>query len=198
MFTGIIEATGQIIKITSIGKNKRFWIKSAISGELKVDQSLSHNGVCLTVEEADHEVHVATAVAETLKKTSLSGWKEGNIINLERCLMLNSRIDGHLVQGHVDCEATCVSRVDADGSWEFVFEFPKKFYPLLVEKGSVCVDGISLTAFAVSKKHFSVAIIPYTFLHTNIQHLNKGDRVNIEFDLVGKYIMSAIKKSRKI
>ena len=188
MFTGIIEATGQVREVISTGSNKSFWIQSPVSNELKVDQSVSHSGVCLTVEEVAGGLHKVTAIDETLKKTNLASWDTGTIINIERCLAINSRLDGHFVQGHVDVTGTCKKRVEKDGSWEFEFEFPKKFTELIIEKGSIAVNGISLTAFNVKKKSFTVAIIPYTFEHTNIKEITPGDAVNLEFDMVGKYI----------
>ncbi|MBS1914779.1 MAG: riboflavin synthase [Bacteroidetes bacterium] len=188
MFTGIIEATGKVKDIIINGSNTSFVIESPISEELKPDQSLSHNGVCLTVEKISSGTHYVTAIAETLKKTNLGDWKKSNSINLERCLKMDGRLDGHIVQGHVDATAVCTDRKELDGSWEFCFEFPKKFNHLIIEKGSICLNGISLTIFNVTKKHFWVAIIPYTFSHTNMQQLFPGDRVNLEFDIVGKYI----------
>ena len=188
MFTGIIEKTGTIKEITSQGTNKSFWIASPLAQELKIDQSLSHNGVCLTVEEIKNHMHRVTAIEETLGKTNMGSWANESIINLERCMQLNGRLDGHIVQGHVDCTAECISIVDKTGSWEFSFRFPEKFAPLIIEKGSVSVNGISLTCFDVANDSFSVAIIPYTFEHTNMNRLKKGDLVNIEWDMVGKYV----------
>ena len=188
MFTGIIETTGIIKKIISKGTNLTFWIESSISHELKIDQSVSHNGVCLTVEEIKNNKHRVTAIEETLKKTDLGTWKKNDLINLERCLLINGRFDGHLVQGHADTTAICKSQKELNGSWEFSFEFSKAFSHLIVEKGSISINGISLTIFNVKKKNFSVAIIPYTFEHTNIKNISPGNKVNIEFDIVGKYI----------
>jgi riboflavin synthase len=188
MFTGIIETLGQVKEVISSGSNKSFWIESPISNEFKPDQSISHSGVCLTVEEVIGNLHRVTAIEETLKKTNLDHWKAGTLINIERCLALNDRLDGHFVQGHVDAEATCKKRIEKDGSWEFEFEFPKKFAELIIEKGSIAVNGISLTAFNVKKKSFTIAIIPYTFTHTNIKEIKAGDAVNLEFDLIGKYV----------
>ncbi len=188
MFTGIIESTGIVKEVIINGSNYTFWIASVLSNQFKIDQSVSHSGVCLTVEEIFENSHRVTAIEETLKKTSIGTWEKGTSINLERCLQLNARIDGHLVQGHVDTTATCTNRTEKEGSWEFEFEFNKKFAPFLIEKGSVCVTGISLTAFNVKKKSFKVAIIPYTFEHTNIKEIQKGDMVNLEFDMIGKYI----------
>lgn len=188
MFTGIVESTGIVTHITTAGTNYTFSIESSLATELKVDQSLSHNGVCLTVEAIDNHQHRVTAIAETLSKTSLSAWKVGSIINLERCVAMNGRLDGHMVQGHVDTTATCVEKTDAQGSWLFSFAYPKAFAHLLIEKGSICVNGISLTAFHLRDNLFSVAIIPYTYEHTNMQQLQVGDAVNIEFDMIGKYL----------
>ena len=188
MFTGIIEATGTIQKILTYGANKTFWVESNLSAQLKVDQSLSHNGACLTVEEIVGNAHRVTAIDETLQKTNLGYWKEGDLVNLERCLEINGRLDGHIVQGHVDTTAKCIEKKEMDGSWQFSFEFPGKFSHLVIEKGSISLNGISLTVFNIKKKKFSVAIIPYTFEHTNIKQLQVGDLVNIEFDMIGKYV----------
>jgi len=175
------------------GTNRSFWIESDLSQELKVDQSVSHSGICLTVEEMNHNSHKVTAIEETALKTNVTGWKIGDIINLERSLTLESRLDGHFVQGHVDTVARCIDINEKSGSWEYQFRFPKKFSELIIEKGSICVNGISLTAFDVKKKTFRVAIIPYTYEHTNIKTIQKGDPVNIEFDLIGKYILGKIR-----
>ncbi len=192
MFTGIIETTGLIKEVIINGLNKTFWIESSLSTEFKVDQSVSHNGVCLTIEEVKGSLHRVTAIDETLQKTTLGGWAAGSLVNIERCLPLTGRLDGHFVQGHVDTTGTCLNRIEKDGSWEFEIEFPEKFAELIIEKGSVCLNGISLTAFNVKKKSFTVAIIPYTFEHTNINSIHKGDVVNLEFDMLGKYIQRSI------
>jgi riboflavin synthase len=189
MFTGIVETTGIITDITILGTNKIFWIKSSISAELKMDQSVAHNGVCLTIEEVLADRHKVTAVAETLEKTELNDWLTGSSINLERSLMISSRLDGHFVQGHVDSTATCKKIKDKDGSFEFEFLYSKKFASFIIEKGSICVNGISLTAFDVKKSSFKVAIIPYTYEHTNLRDLKENDSVNLEFDMIGKYIL---------
>ncbi len=165
-----------------------FWISSSLSNELKIDQSVSHSGVCLTVDELRSDAHRVTAVAETLSKTNLGNWKEGSMVNLERCMQMNGRIDGHIVQGHTDATATCIERKDLQGSWEFRFSFDEQFAALMIEKGSVCINGISLTAYNVGKAEFTVSIIPYTYDHTNIQQIEKDSLVNIEFDMIGKYI----------
>ena len=188
MFTGIIENTGIIKEIISIESNKIFWITSPFVNELKIDQSLSHNGVCLTVEEIKNGMHRVTAIEETLIKTNLNNWQKGNIINLERCMRLNDRLDGHIVQGHVDCTAECFKVFEKAGSWEFSFRFSEQFAKYIIDKGSITVNGISLTLFNISINTFTVAIIPYTYEHTNMNCLKKGDAVNIEFDVVGKYI----------
>jgi riboflavin synthase len=188
MFTGIIETIGTCLKIEVIGTNKIFWIQSAISEALKVDQSLAHNGVCLTVESVEGNFHKVTAIEETLKKSNLGLCKEGDIVNLERCMLMNGRIDGHIVQGHVDSTAICIDKKQLEGSWEFTFQFEEAFAHLIIEKGSVCVNGISLTCFNVTRNNFTVAIIPYTFEHTNIKQVQMGTVVNIEFDIIGKYI----------
>ncbi len=188
MFTGIIEACGVLTEVFTEGTNKTFRIMSPISNELKADQSLSHNGVCLTVEEVGTGYHQVTAIAETLSKTDLGTWEIGKLINLERCVPMHGRLDGHLVQGHVDTTATCVSLEDQDGSWLFTFEYPIQFAHLLIEKGSICLNGISLTALGLESNRFSVAIIPFTFEHTNMKELQPGGTVNLEFDMIGKYL----------
>jgi len=193
MFTGIIETTGFIKNISVAGSNRTFWIESPISQELKIDQSVSHSGICLTIEEMNHTSHKVTAIEETAQKTNIEAWKIGDVINLERSLKLESRLDGHFVQGHVDSVANCIDITEKAGSWEYQFRFPKKFAELVIEKGSICVNGISLTAFDVKKKSFKVAIIPYTYEHTNIKTIQKGDSVNIEFDLLGKYILGKLR-----
>lgn len=196
MFTGIIEAFGIVHSIEKQGTNAAFWIKSPISTAFKVDQSVSHNGVCLTVEDTKEGMHKVTAIDETLKKTNLATWQPETLVNLERSMSMNGRIDGHIVQGHVDTIATCIEKKDAGGSWEFTFEFPAEFAALVIEKGSVSLNGISLTVFNAGADSFSVAIIPYTYKHTNIQQVKKGSTVNIEFDMIGKYVnrMLALQK----
>lgn len=188
MFTGIVETTGKIISIDKKGTNASFWIESPLSGELKVDQSLSHDGVCLTVEAINGTQHRVTAIEETLKKTNLANWTVGNQVNLERCMIMNGRLDGHMVQGHVDATATCIEYQVLEGSWEYRFEFPDGFAHLVIEKGSIAVNGTSLTCFNVDSNHFSIAIIPYTFEHTSINEVQIGSIVNIEFDILGKYV----------
>lgn len=188
MFTGIIEATGRIEEILPAGTNRTLWLSSPITGELKVDQSVSHSGICLTVEEIKADRYRVTAIAETLEKTNLGSWKTGDLVNLERCLSFQGRLDGHIVQGHVDATAECIDKKDRDGSWEFRFRFPAEFATLVIEKGSISLNGISLTIFGVTRDEFSVAIIPYTFEHTDIQRIIPGSRVNLEFDMIGKYV----------
>lgn len=191
MFTGIIQSTGTVVDIVQNGTNKSFWIESPISGELRAEQSLSHDGVCLTVEATEPGRHRVTAIRETLKKTTLDNWETGTRVNLEPGLRMEERLDGHIVQGHVDCTGLCLKRKEKKGSREFEFGFPGRFAPLLIEKGSVAVNGISLTLFKVKKKSFTVAVIPYTLEHTNIGRVKKGDRVNVEFDMIGKYLHRA-------
>lgn len=188
MFTGIIEQKGIINDIIINGTNRSFQIESHISHELKVDQSISHDGVCLTVEKVANNIHVVTAIEETLKKTNLETWKIGTVVNLERCLQFNGRIDGHIVQGHVDTTANCINVTERDGSWEYSFQFDKKFAALIIEKGSITINGTSLTCFNVMENEFTVAIIPYTYHHTNISYIQVGTIVNIEFDMIGKYV----------
>lgn len=188
MFTGIIEAFGVVHSIEKKGTNVTFSISSPVSDQLKIDQSVSHDGVCLTVEEVKQGMHIVTAIDETLIKTNLSAWQKDALINLERCMTMNGRIDGHIVQGHVDTTATCIQKKDAGGSWVFTFQFPKQFATLVIEKGSISLNGISLTVFNVGNNSFSAAIIPYTYTHTNLQQVNEGSTVNIEFDMIGKYV----------
>ncbi|MEO5942792.1 MAG: riboflavin synthase [Ferruginibacter sp.] len=188
MFTGIIETIGRIEKIEQENANYSFWVSSVLYNELKPDQSLSHNGVCLTVEEIQGQWHKVTAIRETLDKTNLSAWQSGTIVNLERCMKINGRLDGHIVQGHVDATAKCIATAEKDGSWEFQFEIDKKFSTLIIEKGSITLNGISLTIFNISESAFTVAIIPYTYEHTNMSQLKINNTVNIEFDLIGKYV----------
>lgn len=188
MFTGIVETTGTVVAVSQTGTNSTFTIESSLSHTLKTDQSVSHNGVCLTVENVANGTHTVTAIAETLSKTNLGHWLAGTTVNLERCVPMNGRLDGHLVQGHVDATATCESVSNQDGSWLFTFSYPQQFAHLIIEKGSICLNGISLTVFNLVDNRFSVAIIPYTFAHTNMQHLQAGHTVNIEFDMVGKYL----------
>jgi len=188
MFTGIIETTGKIINKVKKGSNLEITIESQISSALKPDQSLSHNGVCLTVERVNGNTHQVTAIEETLLKTNLGSWQINEHINLERCLQMNGRIDGHIVQGHVDTVAICSHIVQKEGSVELSFEIDKKFAALIIEKGSICLNGISLTIFNIGTNTFTVAIVPFTFTHTNMQQLTINSPVNIEFDMIGKYV----------
>jgi riboflavin synthase len=188
MFTGIIETVGEVAKITESGTNRHFLIRSSISPELRVDQSVSHNGVCLTVTAVEESGHWVTAIEETLSKSSLGNLKEGSIVNLERCMLNNGRFDGHIVQGHVDQTGVITSISDANGSWLFDVEYEPSLNNITVEKGSIAVDGVSLTCFNSREGAFRVAIIPYTFEHTNFSRLRRGDKVNLEFDIIGKYV----------
>lgn len=188
MFTGIIETLGEITAIEKDQTNVHFTISSALSKELKIDQSIAHNGVCLTVVALSDQTHTVTAIDETLNKTNLGNLKVGNKINLERCMQMNARLDGHIVQGHVDQTAICVKREELDGSWEYRFKYNASAGNVTVEKGSACVNGISLTVVNSGQDEFSVYIIPYTFEHTNLQEVQLGDTVNLEFDIIGKYV----------
>ena len=180
--------------VQDAGTNKQFWISSPLSAGFKPDQSIAHNGVCLTVESVKDDSHQVTAVQETLQKTNISEWKTGDCVNLEQCLTLNSRLDGHIVQGHVDQTAECIDLVERDGSWEYTFKYDPKLGNVTVEKGSICVNGISLTVVNSKEDSFSVAIIPYTYGHTNLQQVKVGDLVNLEFDIIGKYVARLMKK----
>lgn len=188
MFTGIIKDLGRIKEISSSGSNRVFYIESALSGRLEVDESLAHNGVCLTVEEIKGKTYRVTAIDETLKKTNIGNWKGNDLINIEQALQINDRLDGHIVQGHVDTTGICVKKIEKEGSVEFTFTFDPSFASLLIEKGSICVNGVSLTAFDVTNDRFTVAIIPYTFTHTNFHLVKEKDRLNLEFDILGKYV----------
>ncbi len=199
MFTGIIETLGEVVEIKNEQNNVHFGIRSLLSHELKTDQSVAHNGVCLTVthtvlQNADTHIHWVTAIHETLQKTNLGVWKVGSLVNLERCMKLGDRLDGHIVQGHVDQTGTCIELSEQGGSWLFTIAYtPLQKGYITVEKGSICVNGTSLTVVNAQKKQFSVAIIPYTYEHTNFQTLQVGDTVNLEFDIIGKYIEQLIK-----
>jgi riboflavin synthase len=197
MFTGIIEQLGVIKSVEKSATNTVFIISSVLTKELKVDQSIAHNGVCLTIEAINESNYQVTAVAETLAKTNASNWRIDDFINLERAMQFNGRMDGHLVQGHVDTVATCIAVDDMNGSWMYRFQFPENFASLMIEKGSVAINGTSLTAFDVSSNQFSVAIIPYTYDHTNINQLKLGDSVNIEFDMIGKYVARFVEINNK-
>lgn len=188
MFTGIIESLGRVIDLQRDKDNLHLIIGSDISNELKVDQSVAHNGVCLTVVALADGMHTVTAITETLNKTNLGKLRIGDLVNLERCMQMNGRLDGHIVQGHVDQTAQCTEVKELAGSWEYTFTYDSAPGNITVEKGSVCVNGISLTVVNSKNDSFSVAIIPYTFEHTNMQHLKQGDTVNLEFDIIGKYV----------
>lgn len=188
MFTGIIETLGHVTDLKQDQGNLHITISSTISHELKIDQSVAHNGVCLTVVAIADGSHTVTAIEETLNKTNIGHFKMGDLVNLERCMQMNARLDGHIVQGHVDQTAECVGFKELDGSWEYTFEYDAAKGNVTVEKGSICVNGISLTVVNSRDNSFSVAIIPYTFEHTNLQNVRVGDTVNLEFDIIGKYV----------
>ena len=188
MFTGIIEAHGRVVELKQDKTNRDLCIESSISHELKVDQSVSHNGVCLTVTEVRGNQHWVTAIDETIKKSALGLLKLGDYVNLERCMIANGRFDGHVVQGHVDQTGKCISVKDEQGSWLFEFEYDPAQGNVTVEKGSICINGVSLTCFNSRDSSFTVAIIPYTYHHTNFNSLEVGDLVNLEFDIIGKYV----------
>ncbi len=188
MFTGIVESLGEIVDINEELDNIHFTVRSEISPELKIDQSLSHSGVCLTVVDIENNCHTVTAVKETLDKSALKNLKKGDVFNLERAMKMGGRLDGHLVQGHVDDIAKCVDVKMNEGSWIFTFSFNEKFKNLIIEKGSICINGVSLTVFNVTNNSFDVTIIPYTYDNTNFNKTNVGDIVNIEYDMIGKYL----------
>lgn len=192
MFTGIIETIGKVAAIEQEGSNYHFTISSPISKELKIDQSVSHSGVCLTVVALGEGTHTVTAIEETLIRSNLGKWKVGDEVNLERAMMTNARLDGHMVQGHVDATGTCTGVDEVDGSWYYHFEYPFAPEYLLVDKGSISVNGVSLTVVNPSEPgntaKFSVAIIPYTYEHTNFHAIRAGVAVNLEFDVIGKYV----------
>jgi len=188
MFTGIIETLGRVVDLQKDQGNLHITVESAIASELKIDQSVAHNGVCLTVVAIADGIHTVTAIEETLNKTNTGYLQVGDLVNLERCMQMNARLDGHIVQGHVDQTAKCVGFKALDGSWEYIFEYDASTGNVTVEKGSICINGISLTVVNSTANGFSVAIIPYTFEHTNLQHVREGSIVNLEFDIIGKYV----------
>ena len=188
MFTGIIEEVGEISRINPEGGNMHFSIKAAMTPELKIDQSVAHNGVCLTVVSINNNEYTVTAVAETLEKTNLKNLAEGSPVNLERGMKLGDRLDGHIVQGHVDQTAVCKKVQEKNGSWEFTFEYDPTLQNITIEKGSITVNGVSLTVVNSKKNEFSVAIIPYTYEHTTFKYFKEGDVINLEFDVIGKYV----------
>ena len=192
MFTGIIEDLGILKKIEKEEGNVNLYFKSKLTQELKIDQSLSHNGVCLTVVSIDNDIYKVTAVKETLDKSNLGGLKVNSIVNLERAMKSNARLDGHYVQGHVDQIAKCLNVRETDGSWYYEFEYDNTSNNITIEKGSIAVNGVSLTVVNSKLDGFSVAVIPYTYNNTNFKKIQRGDTVNIEFDMIGKYISKLI------
>ena len=194
MFTGIIEAQGIVLGVREEGTNKHFALSCPFTQDLKVDQSLSHNGVCLTVVDINASAYTVTAIQETLQKTNLNYLQSGDGVNLERCMAANGRFDGHVVQGHVDQTAVCTDLQDQNGSWLFTFQYEGGAGNITVEKGSVCVNGISLTVVNSQANSFSVAIIPYTYEHTNLKFVKPGQVVNLEFDIIGKYVAKLLGK----
>lgn len=188
MFTGIIEDLGTIDKLVKEGGNLHITVRASVTNELKIDQSVAHNGVCLTVVGIDGNTYTVTAIQETLEKTNLGFLKSKDFVNIERAMKLGDRLDGHIVQGHVDQTAKCISIVEADGSWVFTFEYDKNLNNITIEKGSITVNGVSLTVVNSQLNRFSVAIIPYTFNHTTFKNLKVDDTVNLEFDVIGKYV----------
>lgn len=195
MFTGIIETIGEVVNITSEGSNVHFDLKSDITSELKIDQSVAHNGACLTVVEFPSEgVYRVTAIDETLKKTDLGSWSVGKKVNLERCMIANGRLDGHIVQGHVDTTGKVTKIENADGSWNVHIQHPVGEHMVTVPKGSICINGTSLTVVDSSADSFSVSLIPYTWEHTNFHQLEVGNTVNLEFDIIGKYVATMLER----
>ncbi|WP_396151475.1 riboflavin synthase [Flavobacterium sp.] len=196
MFTGIIETLGRIKSIEKERDNVHFTITSGITSELKIDQSVAHNGVCLTVVSIDNTDYTVTAIKETIEKTNLSSWKTGDVVNLERAMRLGDRLDGHIVQGHVDQIGQCVAVNESNGSWYFTFRYDATLNNVTIEKGSITVNGVSLTVVNSKLNEFSVAIIPYTYEHTNFHTIKEGTIINLEFDVIGKYI-SRLNELRK-
>lgn len=194
MFTGIVEATGRVRNVRKDGSNVHFEIEAPFIAELKIDQSVAHNGTCLTIVALTDDTYTVTAIDETLQKTNLGDLAAGSEVNLERCMILGGRLDGHIVQGHVDQTATCTAVEDHSGSWKFSFEYDAASGHVTVPKGSITVNGVSLTVVDSSPGRFSVAIIPYTYEHTVFKHLRVGHRVNIEFDILGKYVAALMKR----
>lgn len=188
MFTGIIETTATVEAIEQEQTNFHFTLSSKITPELKIDQSVAHNGVCLTVVEIKDSSYKVTAIDETIEKTNLGSLKVGSAVNLERAMLMNARLDGHIVQGHVDQTGICTEVINKDGSWVFTFEYDSTLHNVTIEKGSICINGVSLTVVNSKKNSFSVAIIPYTYEHTGFKEIKKGDVVNLEFDVIGKYV----------
>lgn len=197
MFSGIIEQMARVVRIVQEGGNKHFTLECPFTKELKIDQSVAHNGVCLTVVDINEDQYTVTAIAETLLKSNLGDLKVGDLVNLERSMRPDALLDGHIVQGHVDQKAVCTSRCEADGSWYYTFQYDNSTGNITVEKGSVTVNGVSLTVVDSKEDMFSVAIIPYTFEHTNFHKIEKGTFVNLEFDIIGKYITRLMKQYMK-
>lgn len=188
MFTGIIETLGTIKALEKEGENIHVTVQSDITNELKIDQSVSHNGICLTVVNINNDCYTVTAIKETIDKTNLSFWNTNDVVNLERAMKLGDRLDGHIVQGHVDQTAVCKNIEEANGSWYFTFEYDKNLNNITIEKGSITVNGVSLTVVNSKPNEFSVAIIPYTYEHTNFKDFKVGTSINLEFDVIGKYV----------
>jgi len=188
VFTGIIETMAEVAQLDKVKKNLHICFNSSISGELHVDQSIAHNGVCLTVTEVDGDTYKVTAIDETLKRSNIGQWSVGDHVNIERAMPANARLDGHIVQGHVDATAVCMAVAELDGSWSFKFEVSESHKNLIVEKGSIAANGVSLTITEANENDFSVAIVPYTFENTNFKSIKEGSIVNIEFDIIGKYV----------
>ena len=188
MFTGIIETLGTVKALEKDGDNIHITIQSNLTNELKIDQSVAHNGVCLTVVNINNDVYTVTAIKETIDKTNLSFWNVNDVVNLERAMKLGDRLDGHIVQGHVDQVAACKNIEEANGSWYFTFEYDKNLHNITIEKGSITVNGVSLTVVNSKENEFSVAIIPYTYAHTNFHNFKIGTKINLEFDVIGKYV----------
>lgn len=188
MFTGIIETLGIIQDIQQDGTNLHLSLSSSITPELRIDQSLAHNGICLTVVAIQEKTYTVTAIQETIEKTTIGDWKIGDLVNLERAMKLDARLDGHLVQGHVDQIGNCKAVQESDGSWYFTFEYDSKYNNITIEKGSITINGVSLTVVNSKQSEFSVAIIPYTYEHTNFKTFKIGTKINLEFDVIGKYV----------
>jgi len=192
MFTGIVESVGKVRGTSRTGSNMHIYIESTFLDEVYIDQSIAHNGVCLTVDEILEDRYRVTAIDETLKKSNLGGLSEGKTVNLERCLKMNGRIDGHMVQGHVDTTTTCLDIQNENGSWLYTFKMPSDGFKLVVDKGSICINGVSLTVVDPTSETFKVAIIPYTYEHTTFANLTIGDKINIEYDIIGKYVLKHV------
>lgn len=194
MFTGIIETLGTVQEIKKDKDNIHITIASSFTTELQIDQSVAHNGICMTVVAINENLYTVTAIGETIKKTNISDWQTGDLVNLERAMKLGDRLDGHIVQGHVDQIGTCITAKETNGSWYYTFEYDKSLKNITIEKGSITVNGVSLTVVASGTTHFSVAIIPYTFEHTNFKNFKEGTKVNLEFDVIGKYVSKLYSK----